>query len=61
VHALQQADRDFELMIYPSARHGIFGAHYARIQRDFVERVLGGPRPASEAGSAAKPAAAASP
>jgi dipeptidyl-peptidase-4 len=45
VHALQQADKDFELMIYPSARHGIGGAHYSRIQRAFIERVIGGPKP----------------
>ncbi|MFO0959394.1 MAG: DPP IV N-terminal domain-containing protein [Isosphaeraceae bacterium] len=44
VHALQQADKDFELMIYPSARHGIGGAHYQRIQRDFIKRTLGGPK-----------------
>ena len=43
--ALEQADKDFELMIYPNARHGIFGQHYQRIQRDFIKRSLGGPRP----------------
>ena len=26
VQALQDANKDFELMIYPSSRHGIFGA-----------------------------------
>ncbi len=45
VHALQQADKDFELMLYPSARHGIFGPHYNRIQIDFIKRTLGGPAP----------------
>ena len=25
VHALQRADKDFELMLYPSSRHGIYG------------------------------------
>ncbi|HWE34987.1 MAG TPA: DPP IV N-terminal domain-containing protein [Isosphaeraceae bacterium] len=44
IHALQGADRDFELMIYPTARHGIFGPHYARLQVDFIRRTLGGPR-----------------
>ena len=41
VHALQRADKDFEMMLYPSSRHGIFGPHYSRIQVDFIERALG--------------------
>ena len=45
VHALQQADKDFELMVYPNARHGIGGAHYTRLQREFIRRNLGGPKP----------------
>jgi dipeptidyl-peptidase-4 len=45
VHALQQADKDFEMMIYPSSRHGIFGPHYNRIQVDFIRRTLGGRTP----------------
>ncbi len=45
VHALQTANKDFELMIYPSARHGIFGPHYQRTQIDFIRRTLGGPKP----------------
>jgi dipeptidyl-peptidase-4 len=40
IHALQQADRDFEVMIYPHARHGLFGNHYQRLQIDFMKRVL---------------------
>jgi dipeptidyl aminopeptidase/acylaminoacyl peptidase len=44
VHALQQADKDFELMLYPSSRHGILGRHYNRLQVDFIRRTLGGPR-----------------
>ncbi|MDX2036716.1 MAG: DPP IV N-terminal domain-containing protein [Isosphaeraceae bacterium] len=44
VHALQQADRDFELMIYPTARHGIPSRHYSRLQEEFIRRNLGGPR-----------------
>ena len=28
VQALQLANKDFELMIYPSSRHGIGGPHY---------------------------------
>jgi dipeptidyl aminopeptidase/acylaminoacyl peptidase len=41
VHALQQADRQFELMIYPPARHGIFGTHYQRLLFEFVLRNMG--------------------
>ncbi len=40
VDALQKANRDFEVMLYPHARHGIGGAHYQRIQNDFMKRVL---------------------
>jgi dipeptidyl aminopeptidase/acylaminoacyl peptidase len=42
VQALEEANKDFELMIYPSSRHGIFGAHYSRLQLDFIRRTLGG-------------------
>ncbi|HZW32630.1 MAG TPA: DPP IV N-terminal domain-containing protein [Isosphaeraceae bacterium] len=45
VEALQDANKDFELMIYPSSRHGIFGPHYNRIQIDFIRRTLGTPKP----------------
>ncbi len=45
VDALQKADKDFELMIYPGSRHGIGGAHYTRLQREFIKRTLGGPSP----------------
>ncbi len=45
VEALQDANRDFELMVYPSSRHGIFGAHYTKIQLDFIRRTLGDPKP----------------
>ncbi len=40
VQALQLANKDFELMIYPSSRHGIGGAHYTRIQQEFIRRTL---------------------
>lgn len=40
VHALQLANKDFELMIYPSSRHGIGGAHYTRFQIDFIRRMM---------------------
>jgi dipeptidyl aminopeptidase/acylaminoacyl peptidase len=44
VQALQQANKDFELMLYPSARHGVGGPHFDRLQIDFIRRTLGGPR-----------------
>ena len=42
VEALEDANKDFELMIYPSSRHGICGPHYTRLQLDFIRRTLGG-------------------
>ena len=45
VEALEDANKDFELMIYPSSRHGIGGAHYTRLQLDFIRRTLGGTKP----------------
>jgi dipeptidyl-peptidase 4 len=40
VNALQLANKDFDLMLYPLARHCIGGAHYQRIQRDFMKQHL---------------------
>jgi dipeptidyl aminopeptidase/acylaminoacyl peptidase len=40
VNALQQADKEFELMIYPRSRHGIGGMHYHRLMVDFIKAVL---------------------
>ena len=40
VSALQKAGKDFELMIYPGARHGGFGDHYRNLQHDFIRRTL---------------------
>jgi len=40
VNALQQADKEFELMIYPKSRHGIGGMHYRRLTVDFIRSVL---------------------
>jgi dipeptidyl-peptidase-4 len=40
VNALQQADKEFELMIYPKSRHGIGGMHYRRLTVDFIKSVL---------------------
>lgn len=39
-HALQQADRAFEIMVYPESRHGIGGTHYQRLRLDFIRSVL---------------------
>jgi dipeptidyl aminopeptidase/acylaminoacyl peptidase len=40
VDALQRADRDFEMMFYPRARHPILGRHYQRLLLDFMVRTL---------------------
>lgn len=46
VKALQDADKDFELMIYPGFRHGIFNRHYSRTTREFILETLGvSPKP----------------
>jgi dipeptidyl aminopeptidase/acylaminoacyl peptidase len=51
VEALEQANKDFELMVYPSARHGIGGAHSDRLMIDFIRRTLGGPRDRAQPGT----------
>jgi dipeptidyl-peptidase-4 len=40
VDALQRANKDFEMMFYPRARHGISGRHYQRLLIDFMVRTL---------------------
>jgi dipeptidyl-peptidase-4 len=45
VEALESANKDFELMLYPPSRHEIFGAHYNKLQLDFIRRTLGSPKP----------------
>lgn len=40
--ALQRQDQDFELMVYPSSRHGIRGAHNRRLIVEFMLRELMG-------------------
>jgi dipeptidyl-peptidase-4 len=37
---LQEADIPFEMMIYPTNRHGIYGDHYNRLRLDFIRRTL---------------------
>jgi dipeptidyl aminopeptidase/acylaminoacyl peptidase len=39
-HALQAANKDFELMVYPQSRHGLSGEHYQRLILDFIRRNL---------------------
>jgi dipeptidyl-peptidase-4 len=58
VEALESANKDFELMIYPSSRHGIFGQHYNKLQLDFIRRTLGGAKPEKPRSSADMAAAA---
>jgi len=38
--ALQQADKTFEMMIYPPNRHGIHGMHHRRLKVDFIKRAM---------------------
>jgi dipeptidyl aminopeptidase/acylaminoacyl peptidase len=40
IEALQRAEKDFEMMVYPRARHGIGGRHYQRLVLDFMVRTL---------------------
>ncbi len=45
IQALEQADRDFTVMIYPNSRHGIFGPHYRRYMVDFIVNSMTGRQP----------------
>jgi dipeptidyl aminopeptidase/acylaminoacyl peptidase len=60
VQALQREGIQFEMMLYPRSRHGLWGAHYNRLTVDFIERNLGGPvsRTAGEDALAATPSGA---
>jgi dipeptidyl-peptidase-4 len=40
-HRLQQSERQFELMLYPTARHPIVNSHYSRLTYDFILRAMG--------------------
>jgi dipeptidyl-peptidase 4 len=40
VDALERADKEFEMMIYPLSRHGIRGKHNDRLIVDFMKRAL---------------------
>lgn len=41
IDALQRANKDFEMMFYPQARHGTGGPHYTKLQLDFIRRTMG--------------------
>ena len=41
VNALQKADRRFELMFYPTSRHGIYGDHYNKLCFNFIVDAMG--------------------
>ena len=43
--ALQRAGKDFEMMLYPGYRHGIWGGHYSSLTMDFMKRILAEPAP----------------
>jgi dipeptidyl aminopeptidase/acylaminoacyl peptidase len=40
IDALQKANKQFEVMVYPHNRHGFGGPHYERLTIDFMKRVL---------------------
>lgn len=54
VAALQKAGKDFQLMLYPGSRHGIFGKHYNRLVHNFIRSTMlegeaeGSPEPTPE-------------
>jgi dipeptidyl-peptidase 4 len=47
IQELEKADKDFEVLVYPRARHGVAGRdysrHYQRQVIQFIQRTLGGP------------------
>lgn len=46
MHALQQANKQFDVMFYPTARHGIGNGHYNRLMFNFIVRAMGKPEAA---------------
>ncbi len=40
IKALQDADKDFEMMFYPRSGHGIWGKHYRRLNYEFKMRLV---------------------
>ena len=43
IHALQKAERQFEVMFYPTSRHGIYGKHYNKLCFNFIVDAMGKP------------------
>ena len=43
IHELQKANRGFEMMLYPTAKHGISGTHFERLVYQFILKSLGLP------------------
>jgi len=43
VHALQESNKQFDLMLYPKSRHGIFGSHYNKLMFNFMVEAMGKP------------------
>lgn len=43
VHALQEANKQFDLMLFPTARHSIFGDHYQELLWNFIVKAMGRP------------------
>lgn len=43
VNALQKAERQFEMMFYPTSRHGIYGSHYNKLCFNFIVSAMGKP------------------
>lgn len=41
IEALQRANKEFEMMLYPQSRHGIGGQHVTRLRNDFIRRAMG--------------------
>jgi dipeptidyl-peptidase 4 len=40
VQGLADADRQFDLMVYPAARHGFWSLHYHRLMHDFIVETM---------------------
>ena len=43
IQALQKAERQFEVMFYPTSRHGIYGNHYNKLCFNFIVDAMGKP------------------
>jgi dipeptidyl aminopeptidase/acylaminoacyl peptidase len=55
MRALQRASKQFDVMLYPEARHGFGGKHYDRLVLEFMMRTVGGPRDPTETTPAQSP------